>query len=259
MDDLKLKKVAGLIRDRLNKNKNVLIAIVGETGSGKSWSALSLAERVDEDFSIEQVSVGDPERFIEILDNVRNKDAVIFDEAGVGMPSREWQSLQNRVLGYILQTFRVMNLCVIFTMPHISFIDKQARKLFHYTAIAQGYNIEHGYTICNFHKVIVHPYYDQLRYDELGLFANGKKVNINPVFVPKPSEELVAEYEKMALEFKTELRRRAKDQIQLSKNGSRETEIKLLIKELYNRGMKQVEIAKLLGKSRSWVFNVIHS
>jgi len=118
------------IRARLLfQNKNWLGIICGETGSGKSYSALSLGYLISNRVHV----VFTPLEFLSLLNSskIRKADVVIFDEAGVGMSSREWYSVQNKLLGTVLQTFRNMNVAVIFTTPNLSFIDVQARKLFH--------------------------------------------------------------------------------------------------------------------------------
>ena len=80
--------------------------------------------------------------------------AIGFDEAGVGMNARDWYTIQNKILGMILQTFRHRNLMTVFTVPHISFIDVQARKLFNIAIVAQGYDKEQrlGFTKFYFMK-----------------------------------------------------------------------------------------------------------
>ena len=56
---------------------------------------------------------------------------IIFDEAGVSISSRNWfQDVQKDIM-FILQSFRHYNIGVIFTTPDRSFVDSQARKLFH--------------------------------------------------------------------------------------------------------------------------------
>jgi predicted Zn-ribbon and HTH transcriptional regulator len=120
------------IRTRiLKRNKNWLGIVVGDTGSGKSFSAIRLAQAIDPGFTIDRV-VFNPNDFIALIrSDLPRGSAIVFDEAGVGMPSREWYSIQNKVLGYVLQTFRYKNYAVIFTVPSIDFVDVQARKLFH--------------------------------------------------------------------------------------------------------------------------------
>lgn len=94
---------------------------------------MAIAEEIDPRFNITHV-VFTPDEFMEVLNQGRLKKGavVIWDEAGVGMSSREWYSISNKAINYVLQTFRRRNLGVIFTVPSFSFIDNQARVLFHH-------------------------------------------------------------------------------------------------------------------------------
>jgi hypothetical protein len=125
------KKFVNGIHYRLTKNNlNWLAIICGSTGSGKSYSALSIAEQI---CGSRVIVVFNSLEFMEILNSntIQRGDIIIYDEAGVGMSSRAWMTVQNKLLGSILQTFRNMNIGVIFTTPELSFIDVMARRLFH--------------------------------------------------------------------------------------------------------------------------------
>lgn len=125
------------IRARLlKKNQNMLICICGPTGTGKSYSAIKLGELIDPTFTAERV-VFHPEKFMSLLNygdskgKLKKGNVVVFDEAGVNIASRTWYSISNKIVNYVLQTFRHRNLCVIFTVPDFAFIDSQTRRLFH--------------------------------------------------------------------------------------------------------------------------------
>lgn len=120
------------IKQRIERNKNFLAAITGPTGSGKSYSALFIAEQLDPDFSITQVAFT-PSEFMTIINSpiLKKGSVVVFDEAGVGLASAEWQSIENKLMNYVLQTFRHRNFIVFFTSPHLAFISLSSRKLLH--------------------------------------------------------------------------------------------------------------------------------
>jgi len=106
--------------------------VYGPTGSGKSWYSLKLAKAVDPDFSIDNV-VFTVDEFFTLLnsDKLKKGSVVVFDEAGVAIPNREWYSIHNRMVNYVFQVFRFKNIGVIFTVPSLDFIDSQTRKLMH--------------------------------------------------------------------------------------------------------------------------------
>lgn len=197
-------KYVSRIRYRLNsQNKNWLAIICGETGSGKSYAALSLGQKIGRVFIVFTAL-----EFMTLINSgkLQRGDVVIFDEAGVGMSSREWYTVQNKLLGSVLQTFRNMNIGVIFTTPNLSFIDIQARKLFH------NY-LETSYI--DFKKELVHlkAYYIQVnsRYDKVYFkhprFTDEKGVSVcmSHLALNKPTDNLISYYERRKLEYTRQL------------------------------------------------------
>src|SRR3990167_10403204 len=92
-------------KKRIAQNKNVIIVIVGKTGSGKSYSGLTLAKAFDAKFDKKQIAFK-PKNFMEVINSTLPPGSVImWEEAGVGYASRKWQSETNLVLGYLFQTF----------------------------------------------------------------------------------------------------------------------------------------------------------
>jgi len=133
--------IAKYIKKRVHKqNKNLLGAFVGETGSGKSYAAIRMGEVLNKNFTNEKIFL-DPKKFLKYCKNKATKgDVLIMDEAGVGLPSREWWSESNKVFNYVTQTFRKENLIVLFTLPHLGKMDKQSRNLLHvvFPMVKQG-------------------------------------------------------------------------------------------------------------------------
>jgi len=120
------------IKYRIRCNKNFLVILTGPTGSGKSWSALSMGELIDEDFNISRVVFSGTELMKLInSDELKSGSVVVWDEAGVNLSNRNWQSGINKMMNLLLQTFRHRNIILIFTVPYQDFIDAATRKLFH--------------------------------------------------------------------------------------------------------------------------------
>src|SRR3989344_5296525 len=137
------------IKDRIEKrNKNFVMLFVGAIGSGKSYSALRLAEMLDSSFDINRVcfKAKDFMNTINTLVERSEKGEVIkgyvvmWDEFGVEHNAREFMTISNRVINYFFQTSRHLNLIVIMTVPLLSFIDSSTRKLSHGVAEMQGIN-----------------------------------------------------------------------------------------------------------------------
>jgi len=115
------------------KNQNFVGIFIGGTGSGKSYSALAVAEDFNGgEFDINMV-VFTPKDFLDLINSnsIKSTDLVIWDEAGVGVSRREWYAIQNKAISYTLQVFRRDNINLIMTTPNVSFIDKNVMSVMH--------------------------------------------------------------------------------------------------------------------------------
>ena len=199
--------VVKMIRKRLFlMNKNYLLLICGDTGNGKSYTALTIASQIDPTFKdeVETRVVFTAKQFMKLLTSGKldKGNVVIWDEAGVGIPAREWQDISNKMINYVLQTFRHKNLCVIFTTPSISFIDAGARRLFHayveMRRVIKKQNVARAKWY-NFHHIprTGKTYTPTLR-DQYG-------ERIPWIDFPKPSKEIIGPYELSKNTFTSEL------------------------------------------------------
>ncbi len=121
----------------MQNNKNYLCVITGAVGSGKSYSCLRLAELWYEFyfkklFPQENICFS-VEALIKRLNSgeLKKGDILIAEEIGIGANSKNFQSKTNKALQFILQSFRSLNIIVLFNVPHFSFFDKTARMLMH--------------------------------------------------------------------------------------------------------------------------------
>jgi hypothetical protein len=143
-------------RNRLTRrNKNWLCITVGGTGDGKSWSSGRECEFIDPKFikNIKEygiysvVAFGNAQNYLKLIDSgiedhiLKRGSMCMFDEAGVGVPARDWYKNQNKEFSYDNQTFRSLNIGTVFTTPDISFIDSQPRRLFHDYQEARGVDL----------------------------------------------------------------------------------------------------------------------
>ncbi len=137
------------IKDRVeNKNKNFLMLFVGSTGSGKSYSALRLAEMLDDKFNIDMCCFRAKDFMNKINELIEKSEqgevikgrVILWDEFGVEHNAREFMTISNRVINYFFQTSRHLNLIVLMSVPLLSFVDSATRKLTHSIAEMQGIN-----------------------------------------------------------------------------------------------------------------------
>jgi len=125
---------------------------VGLPGRGKTWAAVRLGEKLDPTFDIDRVCVTYSE-FLNKLKEMadlwkRGVDVsgrvVIFDEFQRSASARKFMSGVNQAITAVLHTFRYLNLIVLFTTPHISFIDVNARAVMHFNVTMKEKNISMG-------------------------------------------------------------------------------------------------------------------
>jgi hypothetical protein len=199
------------IKNRIKRNKNFLCIISGATGSGKSWTAMSIAEMLNDDFNADRVIFKGKDLMKQINSgDYDDRKGVVFiwDEAGVDLSSRNWQSITNKMLNYLIQTFRHQNFILIFTSPYADFLDSSTRKLFH--AEFETVSIDRKRK-----TVKVKP--KQLQYNAhfkkwyrkylIRIRRGMGSIQIKRWNVPRPSEELIKEYENRKKKFTAELNR----------------------------------------------------
>lgn len=252
------------ISDRINKNNlNAICIWVGPTGTGKSYSALRLAEKVDPNFSISHV-VFRPKDFLDIINDPEliKGNVVLWDEMGLGMPARDWTSVFNKSIGYVLQSFRFRNLALFMTVPDQAFIDSQARRLFHYyiecvgvsrqqqVVIAKPFVVDHS---ARFDK-------DYTKYPIVQRPTGPVKIGTIPFSLP--SSRLREAYERKRKGFMDAYYRELRESLEISGEGGKVPEWAWrAIIELANERViedpgaeprTQTELAGILQVSRAW-------
>lgn len=249
------------IYDRLhNRNKNFLTMITGPTGSGKSWTALSIAEQIDPDFDDSRVIFRASE-LLELINSgvLKRGSVIIWDEAGVDMSNRNWQSQLNKTMNYLFQTFRHRNFCLIFTAPYGDFIDTATRKLFHAEFETDGIN--RSKKTCAIKPKMLQYNPELKKWYKKYLKVINPDVGLTKIrrwAVPKPSKELINKYEKLKNRFTNELNIDLEETInKLKANAKTEpkTELgRIIVREFWNKGVfKQKDISKSLGREPSTI------
>lgn len=197
------------ILQRIRNNKNFLCCITGQTGSGKSYSALREGEVLDPDFDIRNVAFT-PKQFMDLVNGkvkqLKKGSVLVYDEVQVTMSHLEYQSLQSRLINYVLQTFRYRNFILFMTSPHFKFINASARKLFH--SRMETISIDYNKKLCK-----LKPFLLQINQKDGEVYAKflrvwKKGLGIVPhkvLRVSLPSQELIEAYEDKRRRFTDEL------------------------------------------------------
>lgn len=257
MEQKKAKKEYSIVKYilyRIKKNKNFLVTLTGPTGSGKSWSALSMGELLDEEFNVDRVVFSGTE-LMKLINGgtLKSGSVIIWDEAGVNLSNRNWQSAINKMMNFLLQTFRHKNFILIFTVPYHDFVDASTRKLFH--ADFQTVSISRAKNTCRIKPKLMQYnanmkkwYYHYLKVVK----PNDGMIKINRWDVPKPSKELVEQYEMKKNRFTKTLNfdiQKTMENIEKTDNRPELTPLQKKIVECWKAGLfVQKEIAKELKK-----------
>jgi len=266
------------IKKRIQRKKNFVACIVGETGSGKSYYALRLAELIKPNFDVNLNVVFTAKDFLKRINDrdpetmLKKGDVLIFDEAGTGegISSREWWNLTNRLINYMLQTFRYRQIICFFTVPLQHFIDKQARELVHCVITMQ--KILHNKKIARARIKCIQPNY-----------MTGKIYAKRPIvyvagFPPRkidmlglriPSKNLRREYERKKDVWNREFGKKLLRELEIKESDEKKDEPKVIIRqplterqkeiyELKKQGYSYREIAEKLGISRRTIISIFN-
>jgi ABC-type dipeptide/oligopeptide/nickel transport system ATPase component len=185
------------IQRRLSQNRNANLVFVGDTGSGKSYSSISLAEKIDPNFSAERIVFTTLDFLKLINSNLPPGSVVIFDDAGLGIPARQWQETSAKIFGKLFQGFRYKNLVSMITVPDLSFIERQSRKLMHlYLEATDTQGIMKPFR----------PFSPFRGEDRLGfryptMERGGREIKIKASVYSLPSKQITTDYEAKKLEY----------------------------------------------------------
>lgn len=191
------------------QNQHFIGAVVGPEGSGKSYTALKIAEVVDPTFSADRVMF-DPASFLAKLQEWKEAGdtkgkAVVSDEAGVGIGVRTWYDEDQIKFNQVLQVIRDENMAIIFTLPRLSELDSQTRGRIR--GFMEMTDLEPG-EYAKFKYLNWSPTRDERdkiyrRYPTLKV--NGFPQQIKRLCVSPPSEELVKNYQRRKSQFQQQL------------------------------------------------------
>jgi hypothetical protein len=192
--------------DRLyKKDQNVLLMMCGGTGTCKSGSALTIGYNLDigkdgeRRFNLDRV-VFKADEFVKLI---RGKEphkklprgsVIVWDEIGVEHDARNYYSDRNKLVKYVMQTFRYMNFVLIMTVPDIKSVDIGTRRLLHCYFEMSGPNRKRTCALGRFKLWQVNPETGKAYPKYLRFYKNRKKKKIVNVFIPRPPLELEKAY-----------------------------------------------------------------
>lgn len=178
------------------KNQNFVGGVCGETGSGKSWSAIRIASALDPNFSVEQIAFGIEEFLHLVKDRSYGPGSfIVLEEAGVEASHREWYSKANQILNIILQTWREQNRGALLTLPELDKLDKTARSRLHAYLETVEKNEQEEWTRVKYQRIQTNPRSGKNYFKYPRLRVDGSVRKIKGFKVGAPDPDLIEKYE----------------------------------------------------------------
>jgi len=258
---------------RIKKNKNNLITVVGPTGSGKTYSAISICETMSKSagvpFGIDNI-VFDLLELMKLINSnkVKKGSCIIFDEPQVTISNKNFMSKANKVFNYLVSTFRHRNLSLFFCTPYEDLLDKSTRKMFH--AKFETVSIDHRNKLTLLKPKIMQYNSQKQKFYEKYLRINYPKAteegnitrHIRTWSVSIPSAKLIKQYEAKKLAFTTALNKGIEADLRSYEIKQRtKKEIHLLTPKekialsYYDKGYTANDVAKLMGYTNPQGYN----
>jgi len=196
---------------------DVICMIARARGSGKSYSALYLGEKISKrvaemkggiasDYfnpTTNCLALEDSYKVAEILNGVRKHSVLICDDASVAAGNRSWNSPGNRNMTALIATCRTSRCCLIFTVPAKRMIDCHIRDMVDLTLLVYHPFHKDGFNILKAYR------------DSTGLYgkAYSQRVSVERKKVDfwvtlKPSDETTLLYDKQREESAKRLNQR---------------------------------------------------
>lgn len=194
-------------------DQNFMGVMVGETGKGKSYAALRLAEALYPNFSIDDVAFTLQEFFQLVEEDRPEGSVIILDEAGVGASHRDWYDDAHQHLNYVLQTWRHQNRIAILTIPELDKLDPVARARLHGYFEMIRINHQEEWSRAQFKRIKTNPRTGENYYRYPRLRWNGTKRKYKGLTFGLPSEDLRDAYEERKEAFTAELNQGAQDAV----------------------------------------------
>jgi hypothetical protein len=189
--------------------ENCIVLFLGKVRKGKSFCSITLAEHIDPNFNIDNNFVYDVQAFYKILnDDSSDVCSLIIEELGVKFDKRRFMSLQNIILSHTFQTFAYKDLLLILNCPSMGYVDPRIEPLIDYSfTVRKAYKKKRLLQKTTFKvRQYQHNPVRNKTYKKRPIFWLGdKKVMINEITIPVPSEDVIAKYKKVSHIWKDKL------------------------------------------------------
>jgi len=184
--------------------------------------------------------------------DLRPMETWLYDESGVDLNSKNHASAYNKVMNFLVQTFRHLQQIVFFTLPSFSFLDKSIRKMIHYRLETTKLKKSKKINKCKFFRLQYSEDKDKIYKHclkiKMGKYSP-KLRGINTALVPKPFAE---QYEEQKEQFNEDYKKKLHNTLQVVENKEEQqftrhgrlTERQEIIWECIQEGITDREVIK---------------
>jgi len=227
-----------------HKNLNSTFLFIGNVGSGKSWGGMRFCYDLDGSFSADRVvySVKD---YLELLDtgNLKAGNAILFDEVAgseQGADARSAMSRTNKVMNYIATTTRARKLILIYCAPFLAQIDSVLRKV-GITGIAYFPGVidrKAQMSKAHYYWAFSSAHTGKQYIPRPVVVEDGREIRYKAVWISKPPQWLIDDYEKKKMSFLNEQIHKWKERM-IAEDAPSKT-AKVSLRALYKRAVKDI-------------------
>lgn len=250
-------KVAFLncIKKRTKNNRNAVVMVVGDPGTGKSWSSIEMCEELDPTFDSTRIMFG-------IVDLMRAIDSnkfppgscVILEEVGVIANNKRWYDKFVKALGDVLQTWRHKRIILFINAPDAGEVAKSVNRRIDFLLETLSIDYKNKEVIIKPLSVQVNKTSGKVYYKYLRRVTGRGPVKIKRIRVGLPSRDLLKYYENEKTGYTSRLYRKRIDEL---KEPTDLTWKQREVYELLQKGYNGVYISGKLGKTQSLVYRMI--
>ena len=206
---------------RFRLKKNTFLGLVGESGDGKSLSAVDFSTLIDPnnfEKNIEKQIVYNPMDFPRRIKELIHSHArvLILDEMHVTVPAKLWYEFSNIAMCQVAATFRgLKRLCLFIVTPNVKWIDSSFREMLNIYSICSR-NSVNELTRVKPYQIYVNLYdieNPRIYIKKLWFYWHHSIHYLKEIRVKNIDDELVKKYENASTKFKGELLDKLMDKI----------------------------------------------
>ena len=117
------------LMERIHKIKPIRMAIVGEEGNSKSYTAIELARLIDKNFTIDQVILSS-KGYMSLVRTLKSGQCIVLEEPTFHLAARTWFNDWQRIIVQTIESTRFQNNPLFIPVVNLNLLDKTIREYY---------------------------------------------------------------------------------------------------------------------------------